>query len=219
MKNQTLVAKNLTIARGDTTLCSQVNFHVASGQILHIQGPNGIGKTTLMMMLAGLIPSSHLEKTFLMWGDQRPEDWSVLYIGHLAGLNATLSIRENLRFVQGLNTYSDANLHAALNAVGLAGYEDVVASKLSSGQKRRVSLARLWLSEDTDRLWLLDEPLTALDLEMTKRVSERLVEHTKAGGRVILTSHQVLNIPVEILDLTQYVVQHDDVDFHSPSEC
>ncbi len=215
MGSQTLVAKNLTIARGDKELCSQVNFTFSSGQILHIQGPNGIGKTTLIMMLAGLIPVS--DKTQLIWGDSPREDWSVLYIGHMIGLNVALSVRENLKFVQSLNSDSCANLDAALNAVGLSGYEDINVAQLSSGQKRRVSLARLWLSEDADRLWLLDEPFTALDTAMAKRLSERLIEHTKRGGRVILTSHQPLSIPVEILNLERYALQHDDVEL--ASEC
>jgi len=219
MKNQALVAKSLTIARGDTELCSQVSFTISSGQILHIQGPNGIGKTTLLMMLAGLIPLS--DKTQLMWGSSTPKDWSVLYIGHLVGLNSGLSVRENLNFLQSLNLDFCADLDAALNAVGLSGYEDVTFAQLSSGQKRRVSLARLWLSDDADRLWLLDEPFTALDTLMAKRLSERLIEHTKNGGRVILTSHQPLSIPIDILNLKKYALQHDDVDSDAEwaSEC
>lgn len=219
LRSQVLMAKNLTVSRGDIALCSQVNFSVASGQILHIQGPNGIGKTTLMMLLAGLIPVSGLDKTCLMWGDSPPDDWSVLYIGHSVGLNSGLSVRENLRFLQGLNADFDTNLDAALSAVGLVGYEDIDVAKLSSGQKRRVSLARLWLSEDADRLWLLDEPNTALDVAMTKRLSERLIEHTLNGGRVILTSHQPLSVPVKILDLEQLTVQSDDIDVEWASGC
>ncbi|GAC1375202.1 MAG: cytochrome c biogenesis heme-transporting ATPase CcmA [Aquirhabdus sp.] len=209
MRNQALVAKNLTLARGDTELCSQVNFTISSGQILHIQGPNGIGKTTLIMMLAGLIPVSDFDKASILWGDLTPEDWSVLYLGHSVGLNLGLSVRENLRFIQALNSSSLVNWDAALNAVGLSGYEDISVAQLSSGQKRRVGLARLWLTNDTDQLWLLDEPFTALDAVMTRRVSDRLIEYTRSGGRVILTSHQSLSIPVEILDLKQYALRHD----------
>ena len=218
LRSHALIAKNLTIARGDTELCSKIDFSVFSGQILHIQGSNGIGKTTLMMMLAGLIPLLDLDETHLMWGDQSPKDWLVLYIGHSAGLNAGLSVRENLRFVQSLNADSFQDLDNALDAVGLTGYEDIHVAQLSSGQKRRVSLARLWLSEDADRLWLLDEPFTALDAAMTKRLSERLIEHMNAGGRVILTSHQPLSVPVEILNLEKYALQFDGCDVERASE-
>lgn len=218
MKNQALVAKNLTIARGDTELCSQVSFTISRGQVLHIQGPNGIGKTTLMMMLAGLIPISDLDQTSLMWGVHSPEDWSVLYVSHSLGLNSGLSIRENLRFVQGLNSDSDTNLDTALNAVGLSGYADITVAKLSSGQKRRVSLARLWLTEDPDRLWLLDEPFIALDAEMTERLSERLVQQTNVGGRVILTCHQPLSIYTETLNLEHYALGKEEMGIERASE-
>ncbi len=207
-----LVAMNLTIARGDSILCSQVDFSVSSGQILHVQGQNGIGKTTLLMILAGLLSTAKRdqgEKT-LAWADQSASEWPVLYIGHLAGLNAGLSVRENLRFLQGLNAVSGVGLDMALDAVGLSGYEDIAVAHLSSGQKRRVSLARLWLTKDHDALWLLDEPFNSLDAAMTARLSKRLVQHTEGGGRVILTSHQALMIPVQTLDLAKFALQHVD---------
>lgn len=219
LRSHPLIVKNLTIARGDKQLCTQVNFSISSGQILHIQGSNGAGKTTLIMMLAGLISVTDLDKTHLMWGELSPEDWSVLYIGHSAGLNLGLSVGENLRFVQCINSTPCANLDTALDAVGLSGYEEIMVAQLSSGQKRRVSLARLWLNEDADRLWLLDEPFTALDAVMTRRLNERLRQHVLSGGRVILTSHQPLSIPVETLNLQQYTLGHDDVDVEWTSEC
>ena len=214
-----LTAKNLTITRGDHVLCSRVNFTLASGQILHIQGSNGIGKTTLLMMLAGLLPCADFDQASLTWGNQTPKDWSVLYIGHLAGLNSGLTVRENLKFLQALHLSSEASLATALAAMDLLGYEDILVSQLSSGQKRRVSLALLWLTDDADQLWILDEPFTALDARMIKRVSERLIQYCLLGGRVILTSHQPLNISTEVLDLAQCVVQSDEIIFAEASDC
>jgi len=210
-----LIADNLTIARGDMELCFQVNFTVASGQILHIQGSNGIGKTTLLMMLAGLLPilenrENHQNNKSLSWANAPLSDWPVLYIGHSMGLNAGLSVRENLKFLQGINTNSDQQLSFALGVVGLSGYEDVAISRLSSGQKRRVSLARLWMTSNLDALWLLDEPFNALDSDMVSRLSERLAQHAEQGGRIILTSHQALTLPVQTLDLEQFAVLADD---------
>ncbi len=221
-RTNSLIADNLTIARGDVHLCSQVKFNVASGQILHIQGSNGIGKTTLLMMLAGLlpIPENHSKKKSLDWANASLSEWPVLYIGHSTGLNAGLSVRENLDFLQGINTDSSANLSLALDLVGLSGYEDVAVSRLSSGQKRRVGLARLWLSHDSEALWLLDEPFNALDATMTARLSERLAQHIEQGGRVILTSHQALMLSVQTLDLGAFTsLLNDEIGLVERVDC
>ncbi len=202
----TLIAKNLNVARGDTLLCSQVTFNLASGQILHVQGQNGVGKTTLLMILASVlpVPMDRRDERSLVWANLPVLDWPILYIGHLSGLNSQLSVRQNLEFLQGLHQKSTTRLSAALDCVGLSGYEDVVVSRLSSGQQRRVSLARLWLCDDSDALWLLDEPFNALDASMTKTLRERLVMHVERGGRIILTSHQALMIHAQTLNLDQY---------------
>lgn len=209
-----LIADNFTIARGDMELCSQVHFTIASGQILHIQGSNGVGKTTLLMMLAGLIPifesrEAHQNTNSLSWAAAPVSEWPVLYIGHSLGLNSGLTIRENLRFLQGINADSDQQLSLALDIVGLSGYEDVAISRLSSGQKRRVSLARLWMNSNHDALWLLDEPFNALDSDMVSRLSDRLAQYAEQGGRIILTSHQALTLAVHTLDLEQFALQAD----------
>jgi len=212
MKDQTLIAHDLTIARGDLELCSHVNFTLSSGQILHLYGQNGIGKTTLLMMLSGLIPVTPSSESFLKWGEVLPSDWSVLYLGHLAGLSAGLSVRENLRFLHALNSPSQHDLDHALNQVGLSGYDNIPVSKLSSGQKRRATLARLWLSDDVNQLWLLDEPWTALDTAMSKRLNERLIAFTAQGGRIILTNHQPMSIATNRLNLKEFARQHDEID-------
>ncbi len=218
LRASTLFAKRLKIARGDTLLCSQVTFSLASGQILHVRGQNGVGKTTLLMTLAGLLPvPEHCQNgPALVWANSPVLEWPVLYLGHLSGLNSGLSVRENLEFLQGLSKKSTACLSVVLDCVGLSGYEDFVVSRLSSGQKRRVSLARLWLSDDSEALWLLDEPFSALDHRVTTKLCERLIVHVERGGRVILTSHQTLTIPAQMLDLEQFVSgrtsDHNDLD-------
>ncbi|AXI04624.1 cytochrome c biogenesis heme-transporting ATPase CcmA [Aquirhabdus parva] len=197
-----MIAKNLQIVRGDLLLSDPLDFTVESGQILHVQGHNGAGKTTLLMMLAGLLPV--VGGSTLLWADAKPSAWPVLYIGHRMGINSTLSVRQNLEFLHALNSETLIQLPSALEAVGLVGYEDTPVAQLSSGQKRRVALARLWLTSLSSELWLLDEPLTALDQVMVERLCQQLQAHTKRGGRVILTSHQSLTIPCQILNLAEY---------------
>ncbi len=155
-----------------------------------------------MMMLAGLLPV--MGASTLLWAGAKPSAWPVLYIGHRIGLNSTLSVRQNLEFLQALNAGELVHLPSALEAVGLTGYEDTPVAQLSSGQKRRVALARLWLTSHSNELWLLDEPLTALDQVMIERLCQQLQTHTKRGGRVILTSHQSLTIACQTLNLAEY---------------
>ena len=200
LHEHTLTACALVVQRGDVPLSTGLNFSLAAGQILHVRGRNGAGKSTLLQMLAGLLPLA--QRDMLHWGHVPPADWPILYIGHKTGLSSALSVADNLMFLQQLNRGDCDEIAAALAVVGLAGYEDTAVAQLSSGQKRRVQLARLWLSGE-QMLWLLDEPLTALDQEMAASVGARIAAYAASGGRVILTSHQPLNIGVNTLDLDQ----------------
>ncbi len=199
----TLCLDQLMVMRGDVSLCGPLRLSAYAGQVWHVIGPNGTGKTTLLMMLAGILP---IMQGQARWQDQPPSEWSVLYLGHLAGLNASLTVMDNLRFLAALGhsaVPSDQVLWHALAMTGLAGYEDVLVSRLSSGQKRRVNLARLWLP-DAPRLWLLDEPMTALDQQMIERLNQQLREHAANGGMVLLTSHQPVDAMTNLLDLADY---------------
>ena len=200
MQLERLTLDDVQVMRGDIRLCGPLSCVIEAGQIWHIAGPNGTGKTTLLMMLAGLLP---IQYGAAQWHTQQPNDWPTLYMGHLAGLNAALTVQENLAFLAALDGQAHcttAQLQQALAMVGLAGYEQVAVARLSSGQKRRVGLARLWLPAPA-LLWLLDEPMTALDVHMIERLNQRLAEHAAHGGRVILTSHQTVDVVSHVLDL------------------
>lgn len=172
---------------------------MTAGQVWQLVGENGTGKTTLLLMLAGILP---VQSGRLIWRGQPASEWSAIYIGHASGLNSSLSVLDNLKFLCGLNAQSVTTdqLFAAVEQVGLAGYESVPVARLSSGQKRRVQLARLWLLNPAE-LWLLDEPLTALDVQMVAALNTRLTAHAQGGGRVILTSHQPVTAVTHQLDL------------------
>lgn len=123
----------------------------------------------------------------------------MLWIGHQPGIKTALTAFENISFFH--PGCAQAQCFEALRQAGLPGVEDVPVSKLSAGQQRRVALARLWLS--TAKLWVLDEPFTAIDAAGVEKLTQQLVRHAGTGGIVILTTHQPLTLP----DVRQIVLQ------------
>jgi heme exporter protein A len=190
-----LNVNNLNCQRGYNQLFSDLSFEVHSGDVLRITGTNGSGKTSLLKILAGLNAPEE--------GDIKLDNHSVksdkyqsevFYLGHLSALSAELTSIENLEFLTGLNKSIDQHLLVeALEQVGLKGYEDEHCAKLSAGQKRRVILAGLFVSNA--KIWLLDEPFTALDPHGVKIVEERISKHCAQGGLCLFTTHQDSALP------------------------
>ena len=186
-----LEAINLTCIRDERILFSDLNFTVNPGDIVQIEGPNGAGKTSLLRLLAGL---SSAEQGEVRWQGERlqqqREQWhrSLLFLGHQPGVKTILSPLENLAFYHAEG--DDEQRFAALEAVDLLGFEEVAVAQLSAGQQRRVALARLWLSRAP--VWILDEPLTAIDVNGVEKLMALFVRQARSGGMVILTTHQPL---------------------------
>ncbi len=188
-------AIGLECVKGYDSLFKDINFSLSPGQILQIRGTNGSGKTSLLRILTGL---SQPEAGEVFWNgtniENEPETYKkkLIYIGHLNGLKADLSALENLELGRlYLSETNGKTTEAALEAVGLAGYEHILAHQLSAGQKRRVSLARLHLN--IAPLWILDEPTTAVDADGVHAFEQTVETHALNGGMVILTAHQTLN--------------------------
>ncbi len=201
-----LVLDELTVQRGETPLCEGVTLNLAAGSICHLVGANGTGKTTLLMQLAGLLPVLSGEVVY-----QGAVSLPVqpLYVSHQLGIHPNLTVAQNLTFL--LNLYgispSTADIDDALTWVGLQGFEAISSSHLSAGQTRRITLARLYLlTPDVTPLWLLDEPFTALDVDMVARMEDRLREFATAGGAILMTSHQAVGVANQVLDLSDYMV-------------
>jgi heme exporter protein A len=185
---------NLTCARGDRPLFRNLSFRLEPGQLLHVRGENGSGKTTLLRTLCGL--SRPLEGE-IRWNGQsaieHPEDLrrALCYVGHANALHGDLTGTENLQFETCL-AGGAADARAALAETGLVRAAALPCKLLSQGQKRRTALARL-LTQDK-LLWVLDEPLTALDVRAVAELLERFARHLDRGGLIVLTSHQQVDL-------------------------
>ena len=178
-----LQVNNLSCVREDRTLFEHLSFSVAPGDLVQIEGPNGVGKTSLLRLLTGLSQPFAGE---VCWNGENIRHCrdeyhaNLLYLGHQPGVKAALTPFENLKFYQ--------QLHHPL-----AGFEENPTGQLSAGQQRRVALARLWLSQKA-ALWILDEPFTAIDKQGVKVLEQLFLAHAERGGMVILTTHQDLTL-------------------------
>jgi heme exporter protein A len=190
-----LSARGLRFDRNELPVFGPLDFDVSAGEALLVQGDNGAGKTTLLKVLAGLLRAD--AGGILLQGAQpRPEHRArvVGYLGHLPGQKADLSALENLRFLCGLHgSRPGMSLEDAMATVGLAGYEDALARQMSAGQRKRLSLARLWLSPAP--LWLMDEPYANLDLEGIELVNRMVQAHLREGGGAMVTTHGAYSAP------------------------
>lgn len=196
-----LQAVALTCRRGERRLFSDLNVKVERGKLLAVVGENGSGKTSLLRIFSSLLPP---EQGSVLWEgqdiSQLRELYSaqLMYLGHLNGIKDDLTAVENLMSSMALagEVCVRAAAQEALEAIGLKRSIHRLPSKvLSQGQKRRVALARLWLSARP--LWLLDEPFTSLDTAATGVVTQRLLVHLQRGGLVVVVTHQEIALPAE----------------------
>ena len=194
-----LSAADVSIERGERRLLQGVDLSVASGQVWQVLGANGVGKSSLLRALAGLARFG-VEGSIARFEP-------LLYLAHAPAIKGALSPLENLRCHPACDiTSSPAQIALALEAVQLGGFEHQPVGSLSAGQQRRVALARLLLTDA--RLWLLDEPFTALDGAGCAWLEECIRGHVSAGGAVIFTSHQPSRFSElqQDLDLGSYAV-------------
>lgn len=202
-----LACHDVTIQRGEFALCENVVLQLYQGDICHLIGENGTGKTTFIMQLAGLIPLIQGE---ILWQGTPNLPIQPLYIAHQVGIHLQLTVEQNLRFLLGLYGVKPTTdeLWQALDWVGLSGYEDIACYQLSAGQTRRVGLSRLWFGvsrADSIPFWLLDEPLTALDVNMIAKVEKIMHDFANQGGTVLLTSHQAVAVANKTLNLQTFI--------------
>jgi heme exporter protein A len=188
--------EGLAIRRGERLLLRGVALAVEPGQALVLIGPNGVGKTSLLRTLAGLLPraAGSLRLAGLDPRDEAETYAAQLhYVGHRDGVKTPLTVAENLRFWIKLLGGDKAAAPAALRAFGLQRLADLPAAYLSAGQKRRLALCRL--AAIPRAAWLLDEPAAGLDADGRGCLAEAIAAHRAQGGLVVMASHGELALP------------------------
>jgi len=189
-RTEVLEAVNLACQRGERLLFRGLSFTVTPGLTVLVEGSNGSGKTTLLRTVCGLMQPEEGE---IRWNgapvgrDRLAFQARLGYLGHVHGIKDELTAEENLRVAAALAGVSRERVAAALARVGLAPLAEVRARQLSAGQRRRLALARLLLG--AARLWVLDEPFTALDRAGMGLVEAMIEDHCAAGGMVLMSSH------------------------------
>lgn len=202
MTLHSLSAENLACIRGNRLVFRDVGFRVEAGQALSLEGPNGAGKSSLLRMIAGFLkPASGAirltgDGADISDGEERGN--FVGWLGHHDAAKPQLTPRETLRFFAELYGAS-ADIGAALEEVGLSRARDLPCQYLSAGQKKRLSLARLKLGNRP--LWLLDEPLAALDTAGKSLAAQFIRSHCAAGGIAAIATHETLGIDCSRLAL------------------
>ena len=188
-----LKCADLSCIRDDRVLFEGLTFELVSGQVLLLEGKNGSGKTSLLRILCGF---REPDAGQVFWCGDAINDSQyyadMAYVGHLDGVKKELTVLENLKLSLALGRSGHYSIQQALAKVHLAGYDDVLVQALSAGQKRRLSLARLLITQNI--VWILDEPFTSLDKQGIALIETLMSEHCANGGMIVLTSHHDIEL-------------------------
>jgi heme exporter protein A len=201
-----LIAKQLSGERGGEPVFSGVDFDLGEGEALIVTGPNGSGKSTLLRIVSGLLPAA---AGAIRLDGENPEEYpsvasALHYLGHGNAMKTALSVGENLRFWQDFDGQPHLAIPDALDMVGLPQVASLPYGVLSTGQKRRISIAKLLISYRP--IWLLDEPTAGLDKASENQFAALMRAHLEDGGMILAATHIPLGLDgVKTLDMGAYV--------------
>lgn len=185
---KTLTAHGLACHRGGRPIFERLNFSLHEGEMLRLEGRNGSGKTSLLKIIAGFLPVLKDQLSWQGGGHPSPDSH---FIGFKAGVRPYLTVSENLAFWGSLYGAPSKTVNHTLELFELEGLRDFPAEVLSSGQTQRLSLARLRLL--SKKIWLLDEPMIALDGEGRALLDQLFEEHLNQGGLILMATHEGTN--------------------------
>ena len=205
MPHSLLSAQALSCERGYRQLFHQLDLSIGSGELLRIAGGNGSGKSTLLSVLTGL--STDYQGDIFWCGEplhavHHEYQAAMCYLAHNKAVKPQLTINEHLQWFRALYPCRDDVVQeAVLHQLGLYRYRDSLCGQLSAGQQQRVALARLLIS--SARLWILDEPFTAIDKQGVAEFEQVICDFVAAGGAVVLTTHHDLrlSVPNQVIEL------------------
>jgi heme exporter protein A len=191
-----LVVDKVHVWRGERHVLKGMSLSLNAGELLHVSGPNGTGKTTLLRVITGLLRP---EQGLVSWrgtpilSSRQQFQVDLAYAAHEQALKADFTALENLRYSVGLKrNVARPELMAALEQTGVGRCADLPARVLSAGQRRRVTMARILAMRAP--LWLLDEPFANLDAEGSVLVAELLQTHVRGGGLALVVAHHELTV-------------------------
>lgn len=187
-----LTADALSCQRGGRSVFRDISFSLRSGEMMTLVGPNGSGKSSLLRQIAGLLDIAAGSLGLSGANDEQPLSARALYAGHLDAVKAPLTVRENLDFWADFYNADRARVQTALDGFGLGRLSTLPADVLSAGQKKRLGLARLLLTDKP--LWLLDEPTVSLDQASIEQLGGFMKAHLADGGLIIAATHVALGI-------------------------
>jgi len=197
----TLVVHDLSCIRQERQIFSNLSLSLSKGELLWVKGRNGAGKSSLLRVLANLLPSPTGRIEWMgedIAEEPAPYLQNIRYVGHQDGLKTVFTPRENLQFW--VDYMGAGDVEAALDALELQTIADSPVRILSAGQKKRTQLAKLLATPA--RLWILDEPISSLDVHFIDLFRQILTKHIAAGGMALLATHQDLEIAgTQVLDL------------------
>lgn len=189
-----LEIKNLACWRNERVLFKSLNLNLTPESVVFLEGGNGCGKTSFLKILCGFRQQDEGE---ILWNNKpvssEPEYFqNISYVGHNNGIKDELTVEENLNLMRSFATASDIKVESVLKQIDLFKQADVLTRQLSAGQKRKLALARLMMTNNS--LWILDEPFTALDKASVEFFESLIKQHVTRGGMLILTSHHDIDL-------------------------